>query len=104
MKKHIKKSKYCQAEEARRASFTPIIANCKAIFDNEAEVYFKRLATILSKKWSSNYSKALCYIRARVQVCIITSVSLCLRGSRTKWRGAGFVDNASIPLNILDLD
>ena len=104
MKKHIKKSKYCQAAEARRASFTPIIASCEAIFDNEAEVYFKRLATILSKKWSSNYSKALCYIRARMQVCIIRSVSLCLRGSRTKWRGAGFVDNASIPLNILDLD
>ena len=43
MKKRIKKSKYCQAAEARRASFTPIIASCKAIFDNEAEVYFKGL-------------------------------------------------------------
>jgi len=104
MKRNIKKSKYCQAAEARQASFTPIIASCEAIFDSEAEVYFKRLATILSKKWRSNYSKALCYIRARMQICIIRSVSLCLRGSRTKWRGAGFVDHASIPLNILDLD
>ena len=57
MKKNAKKSKYCQAAEARRASFTPIIASCEAIFDNEAEVYLKRLATILSKKWDSCYSR-----------------------------------------------
>ena len=42
MKKNAKKSKYCQAAEARRASFTPIIASCEAIFDNEAEVYINR--------------------------------------------------------------
>ena len=59
MKKHIEKTKYCQAAEARRASFAPIFASCEAVFDNEAEVYFKRLATILSKKWSSYSSKAL---------------------------------------------
>ena len=104
MKKNAKKSKYCQAAEARRASFTPIIASCEAIFDNKAEVYLKRLATILSKKWDSCYSRVLCYVRARMQICIIRSVSLCLRGSRTKWKGAGFVDHASIPINVLELD
>ena len=92
------------AAEARRASFTPIIASCEAIFDCEAEVYFKRLATILSKKWDSSYSHALSYIRARMQICIMRSVSLCMRGCRTKWRGAGIVDYAAIPLNVFNSD
>ena len=34
----------------RRASFTPIIATAEAIFDKEAEIYMKRLATIYCLK------------------------------------------------------
>ena len=103
-KKNMKKSKYCKAAAARRASFTPVIASCEAILDNEAEIYVKRLATIMSKNWKTSYSRVLSYVRARFQICIIRSVSLCLRGSRTKWRGAGFVDHAAIPMNILEID
>ena len=44
-----KKDKYSKAAAERRASFTPFIATCEAIFDREAETYIKRLATILSK-------------------------------------------------------
>jgi hypothetical protein len=35
-RKQTKKEKYSAAAEARRASFTPIIASCEAIFDCEA--------------------------------------------------------------------
>ena len=28
-------------------------------------------------------------------------VSLCIRGSRTKWRGDGITDHAAIPLNLV---
>ena len=62
-----KKQKYNAVAEVRRASFTPISATAEAIFDKETEIYMKRLATILSKKWNSSYSQALCYIRARMQ-------------------------------------
>ena len=103
-KKKVKKSKYSKAAAERRASFTPIIASCEGILDNEAETYIRRLATIFSKKWKSSYSQAVTYIRARMQMCILRSVSLCLQGSRNPWRGAGLVDAASIPLNILDVD
>ena len=78
-KKKIKKTKYSKAASERRASFTPIIASCEALFDKEAEVYF---ATIFSKKWKSSYSQAITFIKARMQMCILRSVSLCLRGSR----------------------
>ena len=48
--------KYCDSAEARRASFTPIIASCEGIFDHQAMVYMKRLSTLLASKWEKSYS------------------------------------------------
>ena len=96
-RKNKKNSVYSEAAKARRATFTPILATCDAVFDLETEFYFKRLAHHLSKKWRSNYSQTVCFIRARTQVCILRSVSLCLRGSRVQWRGIGAQDSAALP-------
>ena len=52
-----KKAKYNDAAEARRATFTPVIATCDGIFDHEAIAYMKRLSTLLSSKWNQNYSQ-----------------------------------------------
>ena len=93
----MKKDTYSKAAEARRVSFTPIIATCDAILDREAELYIKQLAVHMSNKWKSPFSHTVGWLRARFQICILRSVSLCLRGSRTKWRGAGALDSAGIP-------
>ena len=79
------------------SSFTPVIATCEAIFDIEAEVYIKKLASLLAHKWKKGYSVIACYIRARMQVAILRSVSLCIRGTRMKWRSAVIDDGAGIP-------
>ena len=86
-RKEKKKETYSNAATARRATFTPIIATCDAVFEKEAETYIQRLGMHLSKKWKSSYSRAVGFLRARMQICILRSVSLCLRGSRTKWKG-----------------
>ena len=41
-----------------------------------------RLAVLHSKKWKSNYLKTVLvgFIQARMQMCVLWSVSLCLRG------------------------
>ena len=80
-----KKAKYNEAAEARRATFTPVIATCDGIFDHEATAYMKRLSTLLSSKWNQNYSQVHGWLKARMQVCILRSVSLCIRGSRTRF-------------------
>ena len=80
-----KKKQYNSAVEMRRGTFTPFIASCDAILDIEAEHYLKRLSSYLSEKWEKSYSEVIGWVRARIQVCILRSVSLCLRGSRTKW-------------------
>ena len=101
-RKNLKQRTYSEIAEARRASFTPFIATCDAIFEREAEGYLKRLAVLLSEKWDYSYSKTMSWVRARMQICILRSVSLCFRGCRAKWRGAGIEDNAGL-LN-MDMD
>ena len=91
-----KKNKYGSAAEQRKATFTPVIATCEAIFDHEAEVYLKKISALLSSKWETPYSQIHGWVKARMQVCILRSVSLCIRGSRTKWRGAGIEHGAQI--------
>ena len=44
-----------------------------------------------------SYAQTCGYIRARLSFAIIRAASLCLRGSRVKWRsGLGFEDGASL--------
>ena len=87
-----KKAKYNDAVAHRRGSFTPVIATCEGILDRDAEAYIKRLAFHLSKRWDKSYSQVVFWVRARVQICILRSVSNCFRGSRTKWRGGNILD------------
>ena len=95
--RNFKKRKYCATAESFGSTFTPVIATCEAIFDIEAEVYIKKLASLLAHKWKKGYSVIACYIRARMQVAILRSVSLCIRGTRMKWRSAVIDDGAGIP-------
>ena len=99
---NMKKDPYSKAAEARRAAFTPIIATCDAILDKAGELSIKQLAVHMSNKCKSLFSNTVGWLRARFQICILTSVGLCLRGSRTKWRGAGASDSV-IPLILLHI-
>jgi len=92
-----KKKKYSEAAEVRRSTFTPIIASCEGIFDHEAQIYMKRMSTLLASKWGKSYSQFHGWLKARMQVCILRSVSLCIRGSRTQLRGAG-IEHSAISL------
>jgi len=95
-RRNLKYSTYLETAKARRASFSPFIATCDAVLDNEAEGYLKRLAVVLSEKWGSSYCRVVGWLRARVQICLLRSVSLCFRGNRTKFRGAGAEDYAGL--------
>ena len=92
-----KKKQYNNAVEDRRGTFTPFIATCDAILVVEAEHYIKKSSSYLSEKWDICYSVVIGWVRARIQVCILRSVSLCLRGSRTKWMSCMIEDGSAMP-------
>ena len=90
---------FSKAAEARQAPFTPIIASCDAVLDREAAIYIKQLGVYVLKKWKSQYSNTVNWLRARLQMFILRSVSLCLSGFKTKWGGtsAGPSDRVNMP-------
>ena len=59
-RKNKKLETYSETAKARRASFHPIPAN-------------------FSKKWNSCYSHVVGFIRARMRICRLKAVNLCLR-------------------------
>ena len=63
-----KKMKYCDSAEARRASFTPIIASCEGIFDHQALVYMKRLFTLLTYLYFSLFLHLLTFLTKVIEI------------------------------------
>ena len=96
LEKH-RNEKYNKAVEDRRGTFTPFIATCDAILDVEAEHYIKRLSSHLAEKWGKSYSGVIGWVRSRIQVCILRSVSVCLRGSRIIWTSSMIEDGSAMP-------
>ena len=77
-RRNLKYSTYLETAKARRASFSPFIATCDAVLDNEAEGYLKRLAVVLSEKWGSSYCRVVGWLRARVQIYAYCDQSACV--------------------------
>ena len=98
-----KKRMYKKAVEDRRATFTPFVLShlypictfrlsVDRLLHKEASYFLRHMATALSK-----FSITSSYVRSRLAFAGDRAVSLCLRGSRIKWRsGLGFDDG--VPL------
>ena len=92
-----KKRIYKKAVEDRRGTFTRFVTSVDGFLHREAEHFLKRMATYVASKWKKSYAQTCGYIRARLSFAIIRAASLCLRGSRVKWRsGLGFEDGAAL--------
>ena len=92
-----KKRVYCLAMEDRRGNFTPFVQSVDGLLQRKASHFIKHLSAALASKWEQPFSKALAYIRSRHLFTSIRSASLCLWGSRVKWRsGLGFEDGAPL--------
>ena len=78
-----KKRMYKKAVEDRRGTFTLFVLSVDGLL---ASHFIKHMATALSFKWDKAYSIASSYIRSRLVLAGVRAVSLCLRGSRIKWR------------------
>ena len=92
-----KKRVYEQAVVERRGNFTPIVLSVDGLLHREAKHFLKRMVANLAHKWEKPYSQTCGYVRARLAFAIIRATSLCLRGSRVKWRsGLGMDDGAPL--------
>ena len=51
----------------------------------------KHVVTSMAAKWDKSYAETCAFVTARLLFAMVRASSLCLRGSRVKWRsGLGF--------------
>ena len=91
-----KKLKYGQACEDRHANFTPLCVSVDGLVGPEMNTFLQRLAQRLAIKWDTPYNTSLFWIRAKLSFSLIRTTNLCIRGTRTKWRGIGMEDGSGI--------
>ena len=92
------KEKKKKIVEDRRGQFTPFAVSVDGLLHREANHFIKRIAASLAIKWEKSYSETVGFVRTRLSFAILRSASLCLRGSRVKWRcGLGFDDGEAFP-------
>ena len=92
-----KKRVYRSAVEDRRGNFTPFVLSVDGLLQREASHFVKRLSACLASRWGKPFSDVLAFVRSRLLFALVCSASMCLRGSRVKWRsGLGFDDGAPL--------
>ena len=93
-----KKLEYGQRiREIDRGSFTPLVLTTTGGMGDEANIFFKRLASLLSDKRGEDYCKVVSWLRCRLSFCILRSTIRCIRGSRTAHKNIDD-DNLSVAL------
>ncbi|EJK64689.1 hypothetical protein THAOC_14553 [Thalassiosira oceanica] len=82
-----KKDKYLEACRERRRDFIPMAYSVDGLAGKEARAAEKRLASLLASKWDRPYSEMACFVKTRMSLSIVRSISMLLRGSRSSaWK------------------
>ena len=79
-----KKREYGErVREIEHGVFTPLVLSTTGSLGNEATVFYKRLADLLSIKQQKHYSVVMCWLRCHLGLAILRSAITCMRGSRS---------------------
>lgn len=77
-----KKAKHLEACLANGQHFAPLVFTVDGVPGKEAKAFTKHLAAKLAAKWKREHSETCTFVRARLQMALVRSTSLCLRGTR----------------------
>ena len=98
-----KRSYEARIREFEQSSFTPLIFSATGGMANEATVFYKRLASLLSDKWDSNYAAVMGWIRCYLPFSLLRSAIRCLRGSRSS-KGSFGHSLGSAPIDLIQVE
>ena len=84
-----------------KGSFTPIVMTATGGMGNEAKLFHKRMALLISQKRNEEYSHVLNYIRTRLRFALLKSTLTALRGVRGKRTREDTAPMSSISYNLI---
>ncbi len=91
----IKKRAYEQRiREIEHATFTPLVLSATGGLGNEANTFYKRLASLLATKWNNPYSSTMCWLRCRLSFSLLRSSIMSIRGARSSCGHAALTPTA----------
>ena len=79
-----KRSYNARILEVEKATFTPLVISTHGGMGEEAESFYKRLATLIANKRGHLYSEVMSFVRRRLRFCILRSCLAAIRGYRGK--------------------
>lgn len=94
-----KRDVYAAPCAERRRDFTPLVFSVDGLMGEKATEVSRRLACRLSKKWGRSYSTVCGFVRSRLSISLVRSVSMLLRAprdgapprDRPTWDGSGLL-------------
>ena len=69
--------------EVEHGTFTPLVLSSSGGWDPSVTVAYKRLVSLISKKYGQSYSSTISWIRCRISHSLIDSAVACLRAPRS---------------------
>ena len=83
-----KERKYGEACKVQQKDFTPLCYSVDGMPGKLAKAAERRLAQMLASKWDRQYSEVVNFVRVRMSLAVVRSISLVLRTERTSlpWR------------------
>ena len=98
-----KRSYDARIREVEHSSFTPLIFSATGGMAAEATIFYKRLASLLSDKWDSNYAAVMGWVRCCLSFSLLQSAIRCLRGSRSS-RGCFGRSLGTAPIDLIQME
>ena len=89
--------------QVEHGTFTPLIFTTTGVMGHECSVFHKVLAEKLSKKRNERYEDAVRYLRIKFSFLALKSTLLCVRGSRTVFKGSEMDTDFGLALNEMGL-
>ena len=86
-----------------KGTFTPIVMTTSGGMGNEANLFHKRMAMLISEKRNEKYSHVLNYIRTRLRFALLKSTLTALRGARGKRAREETAPMSSISYNLIHI-
>ena len=83
MKKCSYQARICEVEHD---TFTPLVFSATGWISDEAYAFYKHLASLLSVKWTKQYSAVTRWLRCCLSFSLLRSAIRCVRGSRSSTR------------------